>query len=303
MINKKDNFIINDQNMFQSLYNVKEFLVENEILHQTKRCVKCNSDSMLIIYKENGNERLLYRCKKRDCQNKSVILKGTKMILNEYLHLIYLIFINCNYYQISLLTGRSSGTIASAKKKLRDIFKVINKEQFTLLGGLGKIVEIDETVLCRRGIIRYPTSTEDLCFDTVWILGIIDRNTNNFYVKRIKDRKIKTISEVLEEIVGIGSILYSDGYPSYPSVADNLHLIHHVVNHSEGFKAPDGTHTNTIEGLWSVMKSEMTKQHGVKRCDIDIWLEEFMFRKRNLDNYDNDNMKNNFINILKNIFK
>lgn len=27
----------------------------------------------------------------------------------------------------------------------------------------------------------------------------------------------------------------------------------------------------------------MTKQHGVKRIDIDIWLKEFMFRRKNID--------------------
>ncbi len=119
-----------------------------------------------------------------------------------------------------------------------------------LIGGTGKKTEVDETVLCRRGVIRNPSSSDDDIKDTVWILGIIDsQNKDSFYVKRIENRRIKTITEALEDVVGVGSILASDGYPSYPSVAANLGLVHKVINHSEGFKSKEGVHTKNIEIL------------------------------------------------------
>jgi hypothetical protein len=37
----------------------------------------------------------------------------------------------------------------------------------------GVEVEVDESVLCRRGIIRNPTSSKDENIDTVWILRIV----------------------------------------------------------------------------------------------------------------------------------
>jgi hypothetical protein len=78
--------------------------------------------------------------------------------------------------------------------------------------------------------------------------------------------------------------LYSDGYPSYPLVADELGLRHHVVNHSFGFVAADRTNTNTIEDFWSHLKSTMRKENGIKRINIDRWLIRYTFRRRYLLN-------------------
>lgn len=46
------------------------------------------------------------------------------------------------------------------------------------------------------------------------------------------------------------------------------------------------------------MKSETTKQHGAKRTDIDICLEEFMFRRRNIDINDQKGVKKGFSNFF-----
>ena len=40
------------------------------------------------------------------------------------------------------------------------------------------------------------------------------------------------------------SILFADGHSSYPPVARNLNFRHHIVNHTEGFRSEDGSHTN-----------------------------------------------------------
>jgi transposase-like protein len=66
-------------------------------------------------------------------------------------------------------------------------------------------------------------------------------------------------------------------------VAENLCLNHIVVNHSEGFTNAQGEHTNNIENFWSCMKSEVYKQHGVQREKIDVWLDEFSFRRKFLN--------------------
>ncbi|KCZ77687.1 hypothetical protein H311_01298, partial [Anncaliia algerae PRA109] len=84
--------------------------------------------------------------------------------------------------------------------------------------------------------------------------------------------------------------------------AQNLLLEHNVVNHNQGFITHDGIHTNNIEGFWSFLKSEMRRQGGVMRNNIDEWLEEFTFRKRFLANYEQSNIEHKYIEILKIIF-
>ncbi|KAG0423579.1 hypothetical protein DMUE_6139, partial [Dictyocoela muelleri] len=98
------------------------------------------------------------------------------------------------------------------------------------------------------------------------------------------------------------SLFCTDGYPSYPSVARRLGVEHKIVSHSEGFKAPDGTHINNIESLWATLKSEKRKQHGVKRVEIDEWLEEFTFRQRFFEGNDVNDISGFFFKILINSF-
>jgi hypothetical protein len=52
-------------------------------------------------------------------------------------------------------------------------------------------------------------------------------------------------------------LLYTDGYPPYPSTARNYNFNHHAVNYSEDFRAVDGTHSNNIEGFWVHLKRSM----------------------------------------------
>ncbi|KAG0429107.1 hypothetical protein DMUE_5765 [Dictyocoela muelleri] len=102
--------------------------------------------------------------------------------------------------------------------------------------------------------------------------------------------------------IGVGSKLHTDGHKSYPRVSKNLFVHHRVVVQSEEFKAPDGTHTNNIEGFWAGLISSIRKEHGVKRCNIDKWLEEHKFKKRYLSNLVGNEFKMGFNNIIKLFF-
>ncbi|KCZ78061.1 hypothetical protein H311_00919 [Anncaliia algerae PRA109] len=112
--------------------------------------------------------------------------------------------------------------------------------------------------------------------------------SRNFFLKRIPDRTIATITRALEEKVLINSIFTTDGHLSYPRVAENLHLHHNVVNHGEGF--------------WSYMKLEMRRQGGVMRRNNDEWIEDFSFRRKYLKNYESNRVRNIYIEILKILF-
>ena len=60
------------------------------------------------------------------------------------------------------------------KCKLRLAYSIYIQRHPVLLGGLGATVEVDESVICRRGTIRNPKSIDDNTADTVWIFGAID---------------------------------------------------------------------------------------------------------------------------------
>ncbi len=60
----------------------------------------------------------------------------------------------------------------------RRYFTSVNNNNL-VLGGPGVEVEVDETVFCRRGIIRDPTFCDDDVRDTVWILGTFEKNNKS----------------------------------------------------------------------------------------------------------------------------
>lgn len=289
-------------NLFSGVDQARTFLIDNRILLEHRPCNKpgCTGVSRLAVIVTNENSRIIYRCNKKGCQKRESVL-NTKMELHKYLFLLYLIFINLHYFQIKCLLNVCDTTIARAKEKLRAACCTMIERTPMFLGGDNMRLQVDETVLCRNGIIRDPSNTDDDTPNTVWIFGGIDAS-GNFFVQRVQNRRTSTLTNVLEPITRVNTILVSDGYPSYPRVARNLSLRHEVVNHSEGFINEDGTHTNGAEGLWSVMKGEMRRQNGVKREDIDEWLIMFTFRRRFLRGYNPRNTTSIFIQILSIMF-
>ncbi|KAF9764771.1 hypothetical protein NGRA_0276 [Nosema granulosis] len=207
----KNNFLHYKHEFFTSLDTCKNFLIEEKLVKKNGVCDKCSSVTELMKYSENNNERVVYRCRKTGCQSKKKFFKGNRLPFDEFLFLVYLILLKEDYDQIKHLYHVSNTKIASVKNTLRLYFETRNKEGL-LIGGLGVKVEVDETVLCRRGIIRNPSSADDHIKDTVWILGIIDTsNKENIYVKRVENRSAYTITRALEGKIGVGSILASAG--------------------------------------------------------------------------------------------
>ncbi|KAG0422598.1 hypothetical protein DMUE_6197, partial [Dictyocoela muelleri] len=261
---------LTDKN-FSDIGALKEFLIENDIVKHQVYCTKCNEPSELKIYTEKNKNKLIYRCNSLLCRKRKG-LTNSKLGLKDLIHIIYLIISGVSYKQIYLYHGISTTTISGIKKKIRNCYEKYLEKRPICLGGLNVIVEADETVLSRRGIIRNPTSTDDEMIDTVWILGAINLDDKSkFVLKRVKDRQVETLTRALEDKIMVCSQLHSDGHPSYPGVCMNLNLSHKVVIHIEGFKGIDGPHTNNIEGFWSHLKSTMRKEHGVQRNNIDKW--------------------------------
>ena len=51
---------------------------------------------------------------------------------------------------------------------------------------------------------------------------------------------------------------------------------HSVVIHKEEFVNKQGDHINSIESLWSQLKLCFFGIHGVKACNVDSYIKEFM---------------------------
>ena len=191
-------------------------------------------------------------------------------------------------------------TLLSLKKHIISACRLVFDETRCLLGGVNREVQVDESLICRRGTIRSPKSTSDGIRDTTWIIGGIDNSIEkNVFIVVAPNRRSETIEEILRQYVHLQSKLLTDGYPSYPRAAQNLNLLHSVVDHSRVFINEQGENTNGIEGLWSNLKGKMRASNGVKRADVSEFGIEFQFKKKFLKNKSSAEIPNAFSLIIK----
>ena len=174
---------------------------------------------------------------------------------------------------------------------------------FRKIGRPGVRVQVDETVLVRGRLIRNPSSTHDDIPNSVWLLGGIEEtDEERIFLKIVPNRGVETLTEVLFNEVESGSILITDGYPSYPQAATNCNFNHLIVNHSRGFVNNDGDHTNKIENVWSHLKSHLRTVHGVMRTEMESFVVEFAFRRRFIKENTREEINELFFNLVRTIF-
>ena len=64
----------------------------------------------------------------------------------------------------------------------------------------------------------------------------------------VQDRSAATLLPIIQKYCLQGSIIYSDKWKAYQSLA-SLGYVHRTVNHSKEFTGPDGTTTNNIVSM------------------------------------------------------
>ncbi|ETV90525.1 hypothetical protein H310_14714 [Aphanomyces invadans] len=133
------------------------------------------------------------------------------------------------------------------------------------IGGVGSVVEIDETSLKKKS--KYNCGKRH---PECWLFGGVDRTTKKWFgVLTYEDRTKRTLSALIRKHVRPGTLIMSDKFGSYVSsneehtLANNPTLAgmgysHQWVNHSENFVNPaNGAHTQTVEGVWEVRVKQL----------------------------------------------
>jgi transposase len=92
-----------------------------------------------------------------------------------------------------------------------------------------------------------------------------------------------TIEPIIKATVTVGSLIYTDEYGIYNSLED-WGFSHKTVCHSAGEYARDEdgdgfheVHVNTIEGVWSLLRSWLRPHRGISQEKLPIYLGFFEF--------------------------
>ncbi len=140
------------------------------------------------------------------------------------------------------------------------------------IGGLGKIVEADETFITRSAKTRRPKDAPPR--ENRQVLSLVERGG----ALRSVFLDHNTIRDALWRHLNMDSRLYTDGAVAYR----NMTREHSSVDHSKEEWVRGDVHTNTLEGFFSIFKRGLIGiyQH-VEEQHLDRYLAEFDFRYNN----------------------
>ena len=143
------------------------------------------------------------------------------------------------------------------------------------IGGVGHIVEIDESLFARRKYNRGRLVPE------TWIFGGYDQQTKHGFLVPVPRRDAATLLPIIQQWVLPNTTIWSDMWAAYNQLPQ-LGYQHGTVNHTNNFVDPvSGVCTNRVEAMWQRGKSKFKSMMGpTNREMIPDYLSEFMWAQR-----------------------
>lgn len=269
----------------EAAYN---YLIEKEVI----RIPTCASGHPALVMspKANRDQRFgYYQCSLHKCRKGKSAFKGTffsysKLPLHKFLKFMHLWICFARNETLELQLDISHVTVTDWALFLRELVMLDMlglAEEESKMGGIHAatgermIVEVDETKL---GVRKYNMGHR---VEGVWVVGLRERGLRGrFIAVPVPNRKKDTLMAIIEKYVRPDSLVFTDMWKGYcTQTMQQLGMEHRTVNHSQGFKAPDGTHTNTIESMWAKMKARVPVRARTESL-VATYLMLFSWRRR-----------------------
>jgi hypothetical protein len=251
-------------------------------------CDPCGYE-MGIKTTKNGEVFKCCRCKNRISVFKGTIFYNSKKSICELLDLIY-------FWSINLRQGKTGYECNTKSHKTTNVwyeklgklsYSIMKEQKSQKIGGIGHIVEIDESKFSKR---KYNVGRT---VRSPWVIGGIDVETRDTFFVEVFSRNRDVLSSVILENVEVGTTIYTDEWRGYCDLTE-LGYIHLTVNHRRNFVDPfTGANTQLIENSWHLFKKNLRERSITYNCDIPLIFAEFLLKRKYKEN--------TFIVIMKNV--
>lgn len=177
--------------------------------------------------------------------------------------------------QVKRMTGTTYKTAWYLCHRIRAAMRNEAPEQ------LRGIIEVDESWVGgkRRGVGKGKY------VDKTMVMAAVARGGEvRFEAMPNKARTHKTVKGFIDKHVhDEATHIYTDEFPGYKHLQD-ANTIHRTVSHAQEWVNGD-VHTNTVEGVWSLMKrSIIGSYHKLSVKHLPAYLDEMAFRYNNREN-------------------
>ncbi len=207
-----------------------EFLREAGILHRMPpNCPICGR----IMAKVKNNEKTDGQLWRRpDPSRRDSFLGNAHVKLDDFIILTYLWGASATAKLTAEVTGLIKPTVIDWFNFLRDLCAKWMSANRPIVGGVGPVAQIDESVLSKAKYNRGRHVPER------WVFGGYDTTTKLGFLHEVDDMSASTL---LPLYILPGTEIYSDVWPSYRRVRHTpVHPPHQhlTVNHSRNFADP-----------------------------------------------------------------
>ena len=259
-----------------------KLLMDHGLLPDKKLCEKCGKECHIDM------RRKAFRCEKVSAQGKKgkkkcnffqSLYKGTWLEKSHVDFETNMRFVNLfmqDYFSYKVaktelrLTDR---TICDWASFCREVMVAWSVSQEGKIGGVGEIVEIDESKFGRR---KYNVGR---VIEGQWVFGGMSRNTRECFVVPVENRNRETLLAIIKDRIVPGTTVISDCWKAYDCLGSEG-FQHLTVSHSLNFVDPEtAAHTNTIERQWRELKRRVP-MFGRRNHHFVGYLATAMFKMR-----------------------
>lgn len=245
---------------------------------QGVECPRCGGDSISRI-----ETRKLFECNAESCRYQFSVTAGTvfhdsHLPLAKWFMAIYLIGESKKGISAKQLERTLDVSYKTAWYLAHRIRSAMDEDSPVPLRG---IVEVDETFL---GGKKSDRPGEGPYSNKTMILGAVERGGDvRMAIGARRDRK--TLHGFIADTVDGGAeAIYTDAAPAYGDLSDH-DTVHEIVNHRADEWVRAQVHTNTVEGVWSLLKrSVVGTYHQLTLKHLPAYLDEVAFKFNNRDN-------------------
>uniref|UniRef100_A0A914QR49 ISXO2-like transposase domain-containing protein n=1 Tax=Panagrolaimus davidi TaxID=227884 RepID=A0A914QR49_9BILA len=240
-------------------------------------------------FRQREEKGSTFICTKKQCRKevgfrKDTFFEGSHLTIKEIFEFVYY-WCNgtCQVDYVLRNFVREDGSsisrqaIVDWRQFCRDVAVSHFQKNPTMIGGEGKTVEIDETVITKRKYNRGRLVNQNY-----WFFGGVERESGEVFLVHVERRDALTLLPIIQRYIRPGTTIISDLWRAYGGISRLPEgYNHYTVNHSQNFVDPEtGAHTNKIESEWQKFKMRHKAEYGTSRTLLVEYVAQYLWKKK-----------------------